>query len=126
MDHTAVVNKIIKYETESSGKCNNVLGVIASALYGMISCPLCCCFCCGCCGKFPAAPMVPNDEDINDSMRKLSPEERRLTNCESHLLAVSLGCTPCSLLSACVCCGLCGRCGPYTTAKAVAIANSEH
>lgn len=120
-DHATMKDKIMQFEIESSGKCRNVLCVIMAALYGMAGCPACCCFCCGCCGSFPAAPLMPADNDIREALRKMPQDERRLLNCDSHAHAASLGCSPCSLLSACVCCGMCGRCGPYSAARTVNI-----
>ena len=117
------VERILCVETRPERKARNVCGIVTAALYGLVGCPLCCCFFCGCCGKFPAAPMVPSDEGVKDAVARLPREERVLFNCESHLMAAALGTSaPCA---ACVCCGMCGTCGPYGTAKLVALARSK-
>jgi len=114
-----IMDKILDEEIQTGRRWRNVCGVLTSALYGMVGCPVCCCFFCGCGCQFPAAPMVPTG--IKEDVSKMAIEGRVMFNVESHLLAAALGCSPVSYLTACMCCGLCGACGPYGTAKLVAL-----
>jgi hypothetical protein len=122
MTKDRVVEVIVKHE-ESGGRCSNVFNIIMAALCGMVGCPLCCWFCCGCTGKCAPVAMIPRG--IKDVVGKMPPDELRALNCENHVTAMALGCSPTALCSACMCCGACGRCGPYVTGKLVALAN-EH
>lgn len=115
--------KILEVEVQPGKRARNVCGILTAAVYGLLGCPVCCCFCCGCGGKFPASPMVP--DDVKADILKMPHEARTLFNVESHLLAVVLGCSPASWCTACMCCGGCGTCGPYGTAKMGAMANSQ-
>lgn len=126
MNKDKVVDKIMQHETEVNGKCNNVCNIITAAVCGMIGCPLCCWFCCGCCGKCAPTAMVPRDEGIKGLVEKLSPDERTVLNCEGHVLAMALGCSPTSWCTACMCCGVCGKCGPFATGKLVAMVNEAN
>jgi hypothetical protein len=115
MDKDGITNRILETEVESGGRARNVCGILTAAVYGMLGCPVCCCFCCGCGGKFPAGPMVPND--VKADVLKMPPEAQTLFNVETHFMAAVLGCNPANWCTACLCCGGCGKCGPYGTVK---------